>query len=106
MRWLTEIFASAMMVHVPKERANDIYSKFYRLLKPEGLLFVNFKIGDHSLISMDGRFFEYYRDESYPMTQLSNNGLRIEEVIWSINSRTMYDDPKMIRWANFFCRKK
>jgi hypothetical protein len=58
------IFACAMMVHVPKEYADGIYKIFYRLLKPDGVLFVNFKIGDHSLISEDGRFFEYYRNES------------------------------------------
>jgi len=99
------VFACAMMVHVPLDRANDIYQSFYHLLKPGGILFVNYKLGDHSLISADGRFFQYYRDHKIPMNALQETGFVIEEVVTRWNRKNMYGDPKVIQWANFYCKK-
>jgi ubiquinone/menaquinone biosynthesis C-methylase UbiE len=99
------IFACAILVHVPKYEIAEIYSKFRRLLKPNGLLFVNFKIGDHSLISEDGRFFEYYRDISFPQESLVKAGFTIQEVLMQTNYKNMYQDPKQIKWVNFYCTK-
>jgi SAM-dependent methyltransferase len=99
------IFACAMMVHVPLEKADGIYQSFYQLLKPGGLLFVNFKLGDHSLISADGRFFEYYQDHNTPMNALRKTGFYIEEAVLRLNRKNTYGDPKAIRWANFYCKK-
>jgi len=99
------VFACAMMVHVPLDRADDIYQSFYHLLKPGGILFVNYKLRDHSLISADGRFFQYYRDYMIPMKALQETGFVIEEVVTRWNRKNMYDDPKVIQWANFYCKK-
>jgi SAM-dependent methyltransferase len=99
------IFACAMMVHVPRTEAQGIYEAFYQLLKPQGVLFVNFKLGDHSLISVDGRFFEYYRDQSEPERGLRDVGFEVEEVSITYNHTNMYEVPKTIKWANFYCRK-
>lgn len=99
------IFACAIMIHVPKERRSQVYTTFYHLLKPDGILFVNYKIGDHTLISEDGRFFAYYRDESWPMTELENHGFRIEAMVLNTKNRNMYQDYKLIRWVNLYCRK-
>jgi SAM-dependent methyltransferase len=99
------IFACAMMVHVPWRLAGDIYRDFYYLLKPDGLLFVNFKLGDHSLISLGGRYFQYYRDSARPMKMLQEAGFMIEEVETRWNTRNLHNDPKGIRWANFYCKK-
>jgi SAM-dependent methyltransferase len=99
------IFACAIMVHIPKGDAPNICRMFYRLLKPDGILFVNYKIGDHTLISKDGRFFEYYRNETLPRKELENAGFRIEDMTLTTNYKNMYLDPKQIRWANFYCKK-
>lgn len=100
------VFACAIMIHVPKEQAKKIYQTFYRLLKPRGVLFVSFKIGDHTLISEDGRFFEYYRHESLLWKELESVGFRVEGVIKTTNYRDMYDSPRQITWANFYCKKE
>ncbi len=99
------IFACAMMVHVPRYRAMDIYQAFYQHLRLGGVFFVNFKLGDHSLISLDGRYFEYYRNHTVPWSMLEAAGFRIKEVTLGWNEKNMYGDPKRIHWANFFCRK-
>jgi 2-polyprenyl-3-methyl-5-hydroxy-6-metoxy-1,4-benzoquinol methylase len=43
------IFACAMMIHVPRRKPTEVYRQFYRLIRQGGALFVNFKIGDHTL---------------------------------------------------------
>jgi SAM-dependent methyltransferase len=99
------IFASAMMVHVPREKAPDLYSAFYRLLREGGILFVNFKVGDHTLISLEGRFYVYYRDESLIQKQLEDAGFTVIDSLTSTNRQNLYGRPKTIRWVNFYCRK-
>jgi len=99
------IFACAMMIHVPKDRAQRIYQSFYRLLKPGGLLFVNFKIGDHSLICDGGRFFEYYSDHTVPMSMIEAVGFEREDIILRWNKQNRYGDPMNIYWANFYFRR-
>ena len=96
------VFASAMMVHVPLRFASSIYEQFYRILRPDGVLFVNFKIGDHSLIALDGRFFQYYRDRETPLDMLKTAGFKIESIFELWNDRTLNNLPRDIRWANFY----
>lgn len=99
------IFACAMMVHVPLDRAKDVCRSFYRLLKSGGILFVNVKLRDHTLISKDGRFYSYYRDHLIPMSMLKETGFSIEELTLRWNRKNLYGDPKEIHWANFYCKK-
>ena len=70
-----------------------------------GVFFVNFKLRDHTLISLDGRYFAYYRDASVPLTMLRNAGFHIDEIALRWNDRTLYDVSKSIQWANFYCRR-
>jgi SAM-dependent methyltransferase len=99
------VFASAMMVHVPLQFAPSFYRQFYRILKPGGVLFVNFKVGDHSRISLGGRFFEYYRDQEQPCSMLEAAGFRIVQVIQRWNHRTLQNTPRKIQWINIYCVK-
>jgi 2-polyprenyl-3-methyl-5-hydroxy-6-metoxy-1,4-benzoquinol methylase len=99
------IFACAMMIHVPKDRTQRIYMSFYRLLKPGGLLFVNFKIGDHSLICDGGRFFEYYSNHNVPLSMIEAAGFKREDIILKWNKENRYGDPMNIYWANCYFRK-
>jgi len=99
------IFASAMMVHVPRSLAPQMYQQFYRMLKPGGILFVNFKIGDHSLVSIGGRYYQYYRDREVPWSMLRAAGFGIVEIIERWNGQTSCGLPREIRWVNFYCVK-
>jgi SAM-dependent methyltransferase len=99
------VFACAIMVHVPKALVKTVIKEFYELLRPGGILFVNFKVRDHSLIALDGRFFEYYRDDREPRDILNAAGFDEVEINFQWNERNMYSDPKKIHWVNIFCRK-
>jgi|GEM_PF-2096085 len=99
------IFACAMMIHIPKEESASIYHKLFDLLKPGGLLFVNYKIGDHTIISVGDRFFEYYNSHLIPQRKIEAAGFSIEEITFRWNKNNLYNDPKSIYWANFYCKK-
>ncbi|MBI5929865.1 MAG: class I SAM-dependent methyltransferase [Chloroflexi bacterium] len=99
------IFACAIMIHVPEDKRERVYSTFHQLLKPAGILFVNYKLGDHSLISDNGRYFAYYRDDSWIQQELEKNGFQILVKIEDMNYQDMYGFPKQIRWAHYCCNK-
>jgi SAM-dependent methyltransferase len=99
------VFACAMMVHVPIEAAAAVLQSFMHILKPGGLLFVNYKIRDHSLISQDGRYFQFYKDLNTPQNMLKTTGFEILETTIRSNDLNIHNDPRLIHWANFYCRK-
>lgn len=99
------IFACAMMIHVPRHKAAKVYSEFHRLIRPGGALFVNFKIGDHTLIGIGERYHEYYRDYRVPWRMLEDAGFLVRQISMTFNRKAMYGDAKCIHWANFFCSR-
>lgn len=99
------IFACAMIVHVPLQFTPFFYREFYRILKPGGALFVNFKVADHSIISLGGRFFEYYREQDKPRKMLEAAGFKIFQEMGRWNDRTLQNTPRKIHWVNIYCVK-
>ena len=99
------VFVCAMMIHVPRHKAPEVYREFYRLIRPGGALFVNFKIGDHTLIGIGNRYHEYYRDYRIPWRMLEEAGFLVDEISMTFNRETMYRDTRRIHWANFFCNR-
>jgi len=99
------IFADAVLFHVEKKHVFGILAAFYRLLEEKGVLFVNFKINDHSLVSMDGRFFEYYGDRTEIEKWITDVGFEIECVTLTTKHHSMYDSPYTTQWAHFYCSK-
>lgn len=99
------IYASAILIHVPPDRAPGLYETLHELLVPGGALFVSYKIADHTLIGRGERYFAYYANHAVPASMLEAAGFQIEEVALRWNRRNMHGDPKVIHWANFYCRK-
>ncbi len=99
------IFAGAVIFHIPRKLITKALDNFFRWLKPEGLLFVNIKVRDHSLISLDGRFFEYYQNHMELRYYLEEAGFRIEEIVLRDKEKNMYKHPHHTMWANYYCLK-
>ena len=99
------IVANALLVHISPRHAGELFAKIYDLLVPNGRFFVNFKLRDHTLISMDNRYFAYYRESSVPEAMLRHAGFQIDEIALRLNNKTLYDVPMSILWANFYCRR-
>lgn len=99
------VIANALLIHIAPRYAADVISKIYSILKPGGHFFCNLKIRDHTLLSLDGRYFAYYSDINSPRSMLRAAGFEIDEVALRQNDKTCFGVPKDIHWANFYCRK-
>lgn len=97
------IFVSAVLFHIPRSKLNRVITYFFNLLNSGGLLFVNIKIKDHSLISLDGRFFEYFADHIELRSILEETGFQIEEIVFREKKTNMYEMVMPTSWANFYC---
>ena len=99
------VFACAMMVHVLTGSVREILRAFHRMLKDGGVLFVNFKIGDHTLISYDGRFYEFYADAEPDSWMLHSTGFNILWENSTTNHKNIDGRNRGIRWVNFYCNR-
>lgn len=99
------VIANALFVHIAPEEAAELISKIYKVLNPGGHFFFNVKLRDHTLVSLDGRYFAYYPDIIAPRSMLRGAGFDLDEVALRDNHRTCYGVPKDIHWANFYCSK-
>jgi SAM-dependent methyltransferase len=99
------VIANALLVHIAPKHAAELISKIYDVLKPGGHFFFNLKIRDHTLVSLDGRYFAYYPDITSPRSMLRVAGFEVDEIALRENHMTCYGVPKDIHWANFYCRK-
>ena len=53
------VWASACLLHVPREELAGILSRIHRALKPDGLFYASYKIGDHDGRDSLGRYYNY-----------------------------------------------
>jgi len=100
------IFADAVLFHVNKIQVPDILRSFHQMLDKDGFFFTNFKVNDHSLIGIDGRFFEYYTNHSEIQKMLEDVGFQVEDVTMTYKHTSMYDIPYPTHWAHFICSKR
>jgi SAM-dependent methyltransferase len=57
------IWASACLLHAPRDELPGILSRIHRALKPEGLFYASFKAGDHDGRDSLGRYYSYVSRE-------------------------------------------
>jgi SAM-dependent methyltransferase len=53
------VWASACLLHAPRDELPGILSRIHRALKPEGLFYASFKSGDHDGRDSLGRYYNY-----------------------------------------------
>jgi hypothetical protein len=101
------IIANAILIHVPPSMVPQMLRDLYGWLRPGAVFFCNFKIGDHSLVSRDGRHFAYYREHGSLAEMIKDVGFEIREIAlrWNDKGENLYGDPREIRWANFYCTR-
>jgi len=100
------IWCSAVLVHFPKILVPGVLRNLHQLLSEDGILFVSFQVGNVTLVSRDGRYFEYYDDTAILERMLANAGFEIRQVVTRYETKNLYGEPKLIlTWYNFYCRK-
>lgn len=99
------VWSTASLIHVPREELGDILDRVSRVLKPEGIFFLNFKHGTGEYTdSVEKRTFYYMTRE--PIQTYLAEGFDIIE-IWTtedFSSCVAHSPDKM--WLNILARKK
>ncbi len=59
------IWACASLLHIPHPEIPGVLNRFFRALKPGGVLYVSLKEGEGERVAGDGRFFSYFTREEF-----------------------------------------
>ena len=89
------IWACASLLHVSKEKMEEVLYRLKRALKDGGVLYASFKYGKEEK-TVNGRFFNYYSEQSL-------RGLLIEngfEVLESFVTQDVRVDMREEKWVN------
>lgn len=100
------IFADAVLFHVDKAKVPPILECFHEMLDEDGFLFTNFKVNDHSLIAIDGRFFEYYANHTEIQKMIEDAGFQVEDMTMTYKNSSMYRIHYPTHWVHFICSKR
>lgn len=89
------IWACASLLHVSKERMEDVLCRLKYALKDGGVLYASFKYGDEEKI-VNGRFFNYYNERSLRRL-MRENGFEVLELFVTQDVR---EDRQEEKWVN------
>ncbi len=95
------VWACASLLHVPKQELPDVLRKFYRALKPGGVMYASFKYGYKEEERL-GRFFSDYHLEEIENVFTKNAGFELVEGFETEDVRPDYADKP---WVNVIVRK-
>ena len=62
------VWASACLLHVPRDELAGILTRIHRALKPDGLFYASYKMGDHDGRDSLGRYYNYATPEGLAAT--------------------------------------
>ena len=92
------IWACGSLCHIPVNISVDVLRNLRSLLKRNGILFIAIQEGNGSMIRKDGRFYQFYTEETF-RELLSSAGFSI--VLFE-KADTNQARPKT--WLYFYCR--
>lgn len=93
------IWACASLLHVPRSRIDDVFSRLTRALKPGGSLYASFKYGSGER-TKKGRFFNDYDEAGFAELLARHPGLRLVEEATTEDVRTTTHQGE--RWLNVY----
>jgi hypothetical protein len=93
------IWASASLLHVPKEKLGDVLHRLNRALKKNGVLFMSFKYGNFEGIR-DDRYYTDINDDD--VESLVGEGWKM--IKYYISGDKIGRDE--VKWINIFMKKK
>lgn len=95
------IWACASLLHVSREKIDDVLNKIARALKDNGVLFASFKLGDKEEFR-NGRFFNFYNEASFSELISNHKYFNIEETLITSDVREGRAEEK---WFSVILRK-
>ena len=106
-RTFDAIWCAAAVHHVPRERLLAVLTGFRRVLKPGGVLGLNFQVGRRSEIverQLDRRFFEYAAHADAGAVILTSAGFFIEAELSGESRRNTHGLDMTLRWSTLYAR--
>jgi SAM-dependent methyltransferase len=95
------IWASASLLHVPRQAMGDVLARFVRALRPGGAWYMSFKLGDGERIK-DGRLFNDQDEASLRLALAPFPGLQVLEFWRTADRRPGRADET---WLNALVRR-
>jgi SAM-dependent methyltransferase len=95
------IWASASLLHIPRNEINNVLTRISKALKENGVLYASFKYGDKEY-EKEGRYFNCYDENSINELIIKNNSLTLLKCWISNDARPNREDES---WLNCFVRK-
>lgn len=95
------IWACASLLHVSREKIDDVLYKIARALKDNGVLFASFKLGDKEEFR-NGRFFNFYDEASFSELISNHKYFKIEETLITFDVREGRAEEK---WFSVILRR-
>jgi ubiquinone/menaquinone biosynthesis C-methylase UbiE len=102
------IWCAAAIMHVPREYVARTLKGFCRVLKPGGILGLNFQVDRVSEVvdrRLDHRFFEYYPSTSEVADLLQLAGFSVEATLDGQTKRNTHDLDIMLKWSTLYARR-
>ena len=99
------IWCAAAILHVPREQLAAVLRRFRRVLKPGGLLGLNFQIGRPSELvqrGQDRRFFEYHADARPVSAALAGAGFGVEASLYGETARNTHGLDITLKWRTLY----
>jgi SAM-dependent methyltransferase len=96
------IWACASILHVPKCEMFDVMRRFIRALKVGGHLYISLKEGEGERLAEDGRFYNYYTEDSFREV-LGNFPTLCEVSFWKTEETR--PGKTVIPWLNYLLQK-
>lgn len=92
------IWACASLLHVPTRDMKSVLTRFIQALRPGGVLYISLKEGAGERVADDGRFFNYYTEDSFRKVLAEYPTLR-ETAFWK--SQEIRSLKHREPWLNF-----
>lgn len=96
------IWACASLLHVARTEIDEVLCKIHKALKTGGILYASFKYGNKESTSEDGRFFNYYDNNSFAELIKKHPYFRLLETLITNDVRQGRENEK---WFNVIVQK-
>lgn len=98
------VWLRAALVHVPRSEAPTVLEECYRVLRRDGVLYLNFQLGRGVVVRREGRVFVYY-DEDEIADLCARAGLAVTDKWYGTADRGSLGDTRVKRWRHFVLRR-
>jgi SAM-dependent methyltransferase len=96
------IWASASLLHVPRQEMSLVFKRFIAAIKDGGTWYLSFKVGDGERVQKDGRFFNDYNEDTF--RNFLSSYKQILDIITINSTITNKDNCLPEKWLNILLR--